>query len=121
MADYNKGIDMRRRPVIVVRSMGKESAYGRSHHPEFSEAKTSPAAVEIDKSTRGVNRMKYALHEAFHVAIPGMPEENVVLASAFAAKVLDTMGYSGDDDEMDEQFAGPPVEATPRKRSKRHV
>lgn len=106
MEPNKNGLDLRRSPIIVIKPLGREKAYGLAEHPVFSLDKRLLPVLQIDKGTRGKQRMKIALHEAAHIACPGLPEEHVVRISAFQAKVLAALGYHGDDDEMDAEFAG---------------
>jgi hypothetical protein len=104
MAKRHGGIDLRRIPPILIRPIPE--AYGYATHPLNSQGFTQTPMIEIDTNTRGFKRLYAILHEAAHLAFPGLEEHVVVTLATYQAKIAWTMGYRADDDEMNEQFNG---------------
>lgn len=102
------GIDLRRVPIIRVRKLGRQRATGQAWHPHFAEVKPIPVPViDLDPRRTGRKRMDDALHEALHLALPGLPEESVKLAATYQALVLWHLGYRADDEAINENWSLP--------------
>lgn len=102
------GIDLRRLPIIRLRKLGRRQAHGLAEHPHFVETeRVTHPVIEIDPRRKGRKRLDTILHETLHLAIPGLPEENVKWAATYQALVLWHLGYHADEDAMDENYAHP--------------
>jgi hypothetical protein len=82
------GIDLRRLPKITFRKLGRENVDGLASHPDFSEVTPLEPEIEVDPRLPGRKLVKIILHEALHVAYPGLPEETVKAAAGYQAMVL---------------------------------
>jgi hypothetical protein len=100
------GWDLRKIPPIILRRLGQHEAAGLARHPLFAEIKPMEVSIQVEIEERNRARMEFILHEAAHIAFPGLPEETVEVLARFQAKVLWHMGYRADDDAMDIRFKG---------------
>jgi hypothetical protein len=97
------GIDLRKLPIIQFRKLGPN--YGLSNHPVFAElTPVDHPTLEVDIRTKGKKRLEIILHEALHIAVPGMPEQVVLYAARYLAKVLWHLQYRADEDWHNEHY-----------------
>lgn len=102
-------IHLGRLPHIVFRRLGRHGAWGLATHPQFAgrgDTKPAVARIEIDTRSRGRKRIEILLHEAAHLAFPGLTEETVTALARYQARILHGLGYHADEVEMNENFKG---------------
>lgn len=103
------GIDLRKLPFIVFRKLGRKNVHGLAHHPHFAEVTPIPHPVlQCDIRETGVKRLEYILHEALHIAVPGMPEVVVRYTARYLAMVLWHLQYRADENWQNEHYAEKP-------------
>jgi hypothetical protein len=66
-------------PVVVVRKLGREKAWGRAH---------KNGLIELDPRLTGLGKLEILIHEYMHVQDWAMPEDEVVKRSRALAKFL---------------------------------
>lgn len=102
-------IHLGKMPAVVFKRMAK--FHGRARHPAFidrTDSKPPTPLIEIDPRTKGRKRIEILLHEAAHLALPGMTEETVAMLARYQARVLHGVGYTADEAEMNENFKEKP-------------
>lgn len=112
MARKKVKVHLGRLPRIIVRPLGKQGAYGLANHPDFvdrHDTKAPEPLIEIDTRTKGRKRLEILLHEAAHIAIPGLTEDTIKVLTRYQARVLHGVGYHADEVEMNENFKGDPA------------
>ncbi len=105
----NGGIDLRYLPHVLFKKLGRKKVYGLSTHPHFAEVKpVKHPFIEIDITLTGVKRLEIIIHEALHLAVPGMPESVVVYTARYLARVLWHLQYRADEEWQNEHYKGDP-------------
>lgn len=69
--------------VLQERKLGREQAHGIA----WDKADDNPL-IEIDERLAGLDRLTILVHEAIHVAMPGMSEKQVIRVAKVVASVL---------------------------------
>lgn len=103
------GIDLRKLPHIFIYKLGRRKADGLASHPHFAEVTpVKHPFIEVDIRSKDARRLELIIHEAMHLAVPGMPESVVTYTAKYLAKVLWHMNYRSDDEWQNENYAGKP-------------
>ena len=69
--------------VLQERKLGREQAHGIA----WDKADDNPL-IEIDERLKGLDRLTILVHEAIHVAMPGVSEKHVIRVAKVVASVL---------------------------------
>lgn len=106
------GTDLRKLPFIIFRKLGRNQADGLSSHPVFAEVKpVHHPVLEVDSTLTGLKRLEIIIHEALHIAVPGMPETVVRYAARYVAKVLWHLQYRADEAWHLEHYSNGPSDS----------
>ena len=83
-------VDLRKVPKVTFRKLGRHKALGMAHIPMDRRLGSH---IEIDSRLRGREKFETLLHEALHLALPDLSEEEVLKAARFQALVTWSEGY----------------------------
>lgn len=89
--------DLRKLAKVYASNLGRIKAWGYSQHSDFGD--DDPLTIVIDKRAKNRKELEIFLHEALHLALPGLTEEKVLKAAAYQAKILWALGYRLDADK----------------------
>ena len=85
-------IDLRKVPQVCYRKLGRFRADGLAWWAEDGRL----PKIEVDIRLRGRAKFETLLHEALHLALPDLTEEQVLKAARFQALVTWAEGYRAD-------------------------
>jgi len=85
-------IDFRKVPQVCYRKLGRHRADGLAWWAEDGRL----PKIEVDIRLRGRARFETLLHEALHLALPELTEDQVLKAARFQALVTWAEGYRPD-------------------------
>jgi len=83
-------VDLRKMPKVTFRKLGRHKATGLAHIPMDRRLDSH---IEIDNRLKGREKFETYLHEALHLALPNLPEGDVLKAARFQALVTWSEGY----------------------------
>jgi hypothetical protein len=83
-------VDLRKMPRVTFRKLGRHKATGMAHIPMDRRLDSH---IEIDSRLKGREKFETYLHEALHLALPHLSEEEVLKAARFQALVTWSEGY----------------------------
>lgn len=91
--------DLRKLPRIIFKKLGQHQAHGMAMAPEMGD--NVEPTIYIDETERGRHRLYVILHEAAHIAAPGLGEEMIVQITRYQAMVAHHLGYRVEDAKED--------------------
>ena len=83
-------VDLRKMPRVTLRKLGRHKALGMAHIPMDRRLISH---IEIDSRLKGREKFETFLHEALHLALPHLSEDEVLKAARFQALVTWSEGY----------------------------
>ena len=83
-------VDLRKMPKVTLRKLGRHQALGMAHIPMDRRLSSH---IEIDSRLKGREKFETFLHEALHLALPHLSEDEVLKAARFQALVTWSEGY----------------------------
>lgn len=83
-------VDLRKMPKVTLRKLGRHKALGMAHIPMDRRLSSH---IEIDSRLKGREKFETFLHEALHLALPHLSEDEVLKAARFQALVTWSEGY----------------------------